>query len=132
MTVTKLKQATIKTIEPRNHHPLQDIPISQLTWGNVDPQDLKVVRVSSNAMEPEYRTGDYVLVDTTWTVPYDGCDFIIGDLDHPTIKKTQTLYTGCRPNKLRLVSTNKDYESFEVDFRDIKICGRIIGKWTRK
>jgi phage repressor protein C with HTH and peptisase S24 domain len=89
------------------------------------------MRIEGDSMAPEYRPGDYVMVDTSHTRPGDG-DFVLGKpYGIPMVKQVRIVH-GANPRKLRVISVNPIYEPYEVSPEDIDIIGRVVGKWVWK
>lgn len=103
--------------------------LETLTFSNLNA--LRIIVVKGDSMLPEYRPGDRILVDTSNRTPSDG-DFVIVDgWDCLMVKKLQSV-TASNPPRLKVISTNKEYETFEVAASDIHINGKVVGKWVWK
>lgn len=89
-----------------------------------DPNNMVLIRVSGDSMEPTLCNGDIVLVNTNhrWIDPQGGIYAITID-DLIMIKRLQIIYP---VKKIRVISDNHKYEPFEVEERDITVNGKII------
>lgn len=93
-----------------------------------DLSSLRIIQVQGDSMAPEYRPGDRILVDTSQRKPADG-DFVLTDgFDNLLVKKLQVV-AGTAPPRLKVISTNKQYDSYELAAADIHINGKVVGKW---
>lgn len=89
---------------------------------------LSLVRVEGTSMEPEYRPGDRVLVDTTRTSPTPAGTFIIWDGMGLAIKNVEFIPRS-DPPRIRVMSTNPEFGTYELPLEDGVIVARVVGKW---
>lgn len=75
------------------------------------PNDLKIVRVMGDSMEPLLKHKDVVMIDTSKTIPSEAMPFAIRFGDDLLVKTIQRLGDG----NLALVSRNKDYNDIIID-----------------
>jgi len=93
--------------------------------------NLKIITIRGDSMEPELTTGDLVLVHHV-TIPmekmHDGMFVVLID-DLLFIKRLQRL-----PGKrIKVISSNRDaYDPFTVDAVDLSIIGRVVFAWRGK
>ena len=73
-------------------------------------------------MQPTFKQGDFLLVDTADTTLNDGV-YIFKVADQLFIKRLQLL-----PGKILAISDNKKYESFELP-SDAVIVAKVIDLW---
>ncbi|UCD33696.1 MAG: helix-turn-helix transcriptional regulator [Desulfobacterales bacterium] len=78
--------------------------------------------IFGNSMEPEIKDGDTILIDESQKDILAGAIYAIGIDDTIMVKRLEK-----HPNKLVLVSDNKDYSSIYLEGNDINSV-RIIGK----
>lgn len=96
-----------------------------------DSSGLAVVRVIGNSMEPDFMPGDRVLVDTHHRLmSHDGV-YVLWN-GHGVVIKQLQLVPRSDPERVRIISVNKTYETDEVLLSEIEINGRVVGKWTWK
>ncbi len=90
----------------------------------VSPDNLSLIKVQGDSMEPTLLSGDLVLVDHSRTVvaPQGGIYAIATDHEI-MIKRIQVLFP---QNKLKIISDNPRYEPIEADPGQIRINGRAI------
>jgi phage repressor protein C with HTH and peptisase S24 domain len=97
-----------------------------------NPEQMVLMRVTGDSMEPEIRHGDMVLIDRGKSQIYGHALYAVGIDDEIYIKEVETL-----PGKrLVLRSLNARYSPVEVDLRgDLADSVRIIGRvlwWCRE
>lgn len=91
------------------------------------PQDLYLVYVDGESMEPTLRPGDMVLVDRcqAHNVPRDGI-YVIRMDDSLLVKRLQRL----PGHRVRVTSDNPAYEPFDLDLNthqeELAVIGRVI------
>ena len=89
---------------------------------------LVVVRVQGNSMEPDFRAGDRVVVDTNHrTVSPDGV-YVFWNGMGIAIKQLQFIPQS-EPPQVRIISVNSTYPTDTLPLANLKICGRIVGRW---
>lgn len=79
-----------------------------------DPNDLYLISVEGDSMEPALRPGDVILVDRrqAWTVPKDGV-YVLHMDGSLLVKRLQSMPGG----KIRVTSDNPAYTPFDLDRR---------------
>ena len=90
------------------------------------PDQMVLMEVFGNSMEPELKSGDTVLVDCSQNSIIPGLIYAVGIDDTIMIKRIEK-----HPGKLLLRSDNKEYEPMivqEAEMNSLRIIGRII--WT--
>ena len=96
------------------------------------PENMVLMRVTGDSMEPEIRHGDMVLIDRGKTQIYGHALYAVGVNDEIYIKEVETL----PGQRLVLRSLNVRYHPVEVDLRgDLADSVRIIGRvlwWCRE
>jgi phage repressor protein C with HTH and peptisase S24 domain len=101
-----------------------------LTELRVRPEDLALVHVEGESMEPTLRPGDLILVNRHDTAARDGI-FLLRLDSTLLVKRLQRLPGG----KLKVASDNPAYEPFVVsmedDSQDLAIVGRIVWSGRR-
>lgn len=88
------------------------------------PQNMSLIRVIGDSMEPTLESGDLVLVDHSrdFVDPHGGIYAIVFD-DEIMLKRLQILYPS---KKVRVISDNPRYEPIEIERDQIKINGKVI------
>lgn len=91
------------------------------------PQDLYLIRVAGDSMEPTLRSGDVALVDRRATQPNREGIYIMRINDMLLVKRLQALPGGV----LRVTSDNAAFAPFEVQLSDINddslaVIGRVV------
>jgi phage repressor protein C with HTH and peptisase S24 domain len=88
------------------------------------PEDMVLMEVSGDSMEPELRDGDTVLINQGQVDVLAGKVFAVGIEDTVVVKQLER-----RPGALVLRSTNPAYAPMEIDMRgDLADTVRIIGR----
>jgi len=90
------------------------------------PEDMVLMEVSGDSMEPELRNGDTVLVNQGQQEVLAGKVYAVGIEDTVVVKQVER-----RPGALVLRSTNPAYAPMEIDMRGdladtVRIVGRVI------
>lgn len=89
-----------------------------------NPDNMSLIKVSGDSMEPTLLSGDLVLVDhSRTTIAPQGGIYAIA-IDHEImIKRVQFLLP---QRKLKIISDNKQYEPMETDSDQVRINGKVI------
>ena len=95
-----------------------------------EPEALLIVRVRGNAMEPEMRDGDRIVVDTARRAPATGELFVFWDGSALAVKRVEAVRGPGAP-RLRLLSANPDYPAHTCRVADIHIVGKVIWAFRR-
>lgn len=91
-----------------------------------------VMEVVGDSMEPTYHSGDRVMVDLGQSRMVADTVYAISDgFSEPQIKRLQRIPFS-DPPKVKIISDNKNLESYEVDLDRLKIIGRICGVIARR
>lgn len=96
------------------------------------PQDLRLIRVHGDSMEPTLRAGDFVLVDGHAALPDREGIYILLTGEALLVKRLQLL----PGRKIRVISDNTAFESWTIDpedrtCSDVSIVGRVVW-WGRR
>ena len=97
--------------------------------GGANPDNLKILKVRGNSMEPEMREGDRVVVDTARRQPTIGELFVLTDGAGVVVKRVETVRE-TDPVRLRLLSANPDYAPYTCLAEEARIIGKVL--WTIK
>ena len=96
-----------------------------------DPSKLTIIRVAGDSMEPDYCAGDRILVDTGHTTPSPAGVYVLWDGLGVVLKRVEVVM-GSEPKRIRIMSINSAYPAYELALDDVRINGRVVGKWTWK
>ena len=96
-----------------------------------DPSKLTIIRVAGDSMEPDYCAGDRILVDTGHTTPSPAGVYVLWDGLGVVLKRVEVVM-GSEPKRIRIMSINPAYPAYELALDDVRINGRVVGKWTWK
>jgi DNA-binding XRE family transcriptional regulator len=97
-----------------------------------NPAALRIVRVAGDSMEPEYAAGERVIVDTSHRTPSPSGVYVLWDGFGLIIKRLDLVPGFKEPRMVRIMAINPDYAAFDVPLHEIRIAGRVIGKWVWK
>jgi phage repressor protein C with HTH and peptisase S24 domain len=109
---------------------LREEPISWATFPALyvrelgEASSLQMISVEGDSMEPDLRSGDKVIFDSSATQPRDGM-YVVRLGDQLLVKRLRIVAAG----RVELVSSNPIYQPFTVDLArdDFEIKGRV--KW---
>jgi len=95
-----------------------------------DPENLRILRVRGNSMEPELRDGDRIVVDVSRRLPATDQTFVLWDgiglvVKHVEVVRGDAVDDG-EPPRLRLISANPDYAPYSCLARDAHILGKVV------
>jgi hypothetical protein len=96
------------------------------------PDTLAIVRVAGDSMEPDYQSGDRVLVDTAHRIPSPPGVYVLWDGFGLVLKRLELIPGMEEPRRVRIMSINSAYSTYELTLDEISINGRVVGKWTWK
>ena len=86
-------------------------------------ENLVLMTVRGESMEPTIGDGDMVMIDVARRRVHDGALYAIGIGETISVKRLELLATG----RVRIISDNRDeYPAYEVHLEDLRILGRII------
>ncbi len=98
--------------------------------GGAAPEDLRILRVRGNSMEPEVRDGDRVVVDVSRRTPATGETFVLWDGNGLVVKHVETVHGDevdeHESPRLRLISANADYAPYSCLAEDAHILGKVL------
>ncbi|QDH17438.1 S24 family peptidase [Swingsia samuiensis] len=96
-----------------------------------DPSKLAIIRVAGDSMEPDYVAGDRILVDTGHVIPSPAGVYVLWDGLGVVLKRVE-IVMGSDPKRIRIMSINPAYPAYELLLDEVKINGRVVGKWNWK
>ena len=99
------------------------------------PEDLRILRVRGNSMEPEMRDGDRIVVDVSRRLPATGETFVLWDGIGLVVKHVEAVHgeatDEAEPPRLRLISANPAYAPYSCLVQDAHILGKVLWVVTR-
>lgn len=98
---------------------------SWLQRRGLTPNNLSVIAVRGDSMEPELYDQDLILLDRSQTQPRDGDMYVVRYSDELFVKRVQTLPL----KRLGLKSTNRFYDTIEIkpdEATDLKFIGKVV------
>ena len=84
--------------------------------------------IIGDSMAPNYRPGDWVMVDGADRVPSPPGVFVIHDGFGLVVKQLEVIL-GTRPPMVKLSTVNKAYPPDELPVRVVQVLGRVVAKW---
>lgn len=89
------------------------------------PEDLHVITVDGDSMEPLLSSGDRILIDTSQRVPVPPGIFVVWDGIGLVAKRVEHI-PHSDPTKVVIRSINPEYQTYERDAEEINIVGRVV------
>jgi phage repressor protein C with HTH and peptisase S24 domain len=93
------------------------------------PNHIRIFEVIGDSMTPLLHEGDRAFVDTRYKEPVPDGIFALWDGYGLVIKMLQVI-RGSDPLKVKILSKNDSYPPYEATLDEIKIVGRLSGKFT--
>jgi phage repressor protein C with HTH and peptisase S24 domain len=93
------------------------------------PEDLRVITIDGDSMEPLLSSGDRILVDTSQRVPVPPGIFVIWDGMGIVAKRVEHI-PNSDPAIVVIKSVNPAYQTYERHAEEVHIVGRVI--WAAK
>ena len=91
--------------------------------------DLRIITIDGDSMEPVLSSGDRIMVDTGQRIPVPPGIFVIWDGMGIVAKRIEHILSS-DPAKLRIMSVNPDYETYERDAEEVNVIGRVV--WSAR
>ncbi|MFN3347384.1 helix-turn-helix transcriptional regulator [Pseudorhodoplanes sp.] len=93
------------------------------------PEDLHIVTIDGDSMEPLLSSGDRIMVDTSRRVPAPPGIFVIWDGMGIVAKRIEHV-PHSDPTQIIIKSLNPEYQTYERNAEDVNIIGRVV--WASK
>lgn len=93
------------------------------------PEQLRMIMIDGNSMEPLLSSGDRILVDTSQRIPVPPGIFVIWDGMGLVAKRTEHV-PHSDPPRIVVKSSNPEYATYERDAEEVHIVGRAV--WAAK
>lgn len=87
--------------------------------------DLRVITIDGDSMEPLLGSGDRIMVDLSQRVPVPPGIFVIWDGMGLVAKRVEH-EPNSEPPKVIIKSVNPDYETYERDAEEVYVVGRVV------
>jgi len=97
-------------------------------YSTAPANELRIITVMGDSMEPTLLPGQRVLVDTGDKKPSPPGIFVVWDGLGLVVKRVQVL-PHTEPTRVRIASDNAKYEPYERTLDEAYIQGRVIGQW---
>jgi phage repressor protein C with HTH and peptisase S24 domain len=94
------------------------------------PDQVHVLTIQGDSMTPALMPGDKVIVDLSQQAPSPAGIFVVHD-GIALVAKRLEFIEGSSPPRVRILSDNKVYETYERTVDEIRIAGRIVARWQR-
>jgi len=89
------------------------------------PEDLRIVTIDGDSMEPLLSSGDRILIDTSQRIPVPPGIFVIWDGMGIVAKRVEHV-PNSEPATIVIKSVNPDYQTYERGAEEVNIIGRVI------
>jgi len=89
------------------------------------PEDLRIITIDGDSMEPVLMAGDKVLVDLSRTDPSPPGIFVLNDGFGLVAKRIEHIPNSAPP-RIAIVSANERYDRYERAVSDVRIIGRVV------
>lgn len=107
------------------------IPLIDLLAISNNPRSLRIITVEGDSMEPDYRPGEKIVIDTSLrNFTHDGVYVL--DFGFGLVVKHLQLVLDSDPKKLLVVSANPIYCPQEITLERAEIKGKVAAKWQRR
>jgi phage repressor protein C with HTH and peptisase S24 domain len=93
------------------------------------PRDLRIITLHGDSLEPELSSGDRIMIDTSQRVPVPPGIFVIWDGMGIVAKRIEHILSS-DPPRLRIMSVNPDYETYERNAEEVHVIGRVV--WSAR
>lgn len=93
------------------------------------PKHIRAFEVVGDSMEPRLMSGDRAFIDLRKTNPHPEGIFALWDGYGVVIKRLQ-IVRGSDPMRVKIISDNPRYDAYEATMDEIRIIGRIAGRFT--
>lgn len=94
------------------------------------PGRIRIIPVRGNSMEPRLWSGQRVMVDIEDKTPSPPGMFVVWDGLGLVIKNVEVV-PNSDPLRVRISSSNRDFDPYERTLDEAHINGRVIGVWAR-
>lgn len=91
----------------------------------IAPQDLRMLSVQGDNMQPSLCHGDMLMVDTTQKYPTPPGIFVLFDGMGLVVKRLETAAQSDKP-KLRISCDNPQYSAYDSPADEVTIVGRVV------
>jgi phage repressor protein C with HTH and peptisase S24 domain len=92
-------------------------------------EDLHIVTIDGDSMEPMLSSGDRIMVDTSRRIPAPPGIFVIWDGMGIVAKRIEHV-PHSEPTRVIIKSLNPEYQTYERNAEDVNIVGRVV--WASK
>lgn len=89
-----------------------------------DPRNLKIIKISGEAMSPTINHGDIIWLDMSYSTPVSDGVYIINTAGDIVIRRLQI---NPFDNSIEVSADNTAYKSFNItDYKSLNICGKVV------
>lgn len=92
---------------------------------HASPESLRIIFVKGDSMYPTLADNDMVLIDTSRKDPSPPGIFVLFDGIGPVVKRVEYVSKPSE-SKLRIISDNNQYTSYERDINEVSVIGRVV------
>jgi transcriptional regulator with XRE-family HTH domain len=97
-------------------------------YSTAPADEMRIITVLGDSMEPTLQAGQRVLVDTGDRTPSPPGIFVVWDGLGLVVKRVQAI-AHSEPTRVKITSDNPKYENYERSLAEAYIQGRVIGQW---
>ncbi|WP_215754232.1 S24 family peptidase [Acetobacter sp. P5B1] len=108
------------------------IPARFLEAFTDNTQCLAIIQVRGDSMEPDYHSGERVLIDLSHKIPSPPGIYVVWDGLGIVMKRLEVVFGSSDPVRVKISSINPAYDSYERPLEDLSISGRVVAKWMWK
>ena len=98
--------------------------------GRANPEDLRIVNVLGDTMEPLLSEGDRLVIDTARKHPTTGKLCALWDGNGLSIRRVEIVH-GTEPAQLRLTAANPSYAPIMCLAREVRIVATVLWMFRR-
>jgi phage repressor protein C with HTH and peptisase S24 domain len=113
----------------------EDLEETKVTWlfpeavvrheFRAPPNELRMITVDGDSMEPLLSSGDRILIDTSQRVPVPPGIFVIWDGMGLVAKRVEHI-PNSEPPKVVINSVNPEYQAYERIAEEVNVVGRVV------
>lgn len=113
----------------------EDLEETKVTWlfpeavvrheFRAPPNELRMITVDGDSMEPLLSSGDRILIDTSQRVPVPPGIFVIWDGMGLVAKRVEHI-PNSEPPKVVIKSVNPEYQAYERIAEEVNVVGRVV------
>jgi phage repressor protein C with HTH and peptisase S24 domain len=92
--------------------------------------DLRIITIEGDSMSPTLESGDKAIIDLSRTAPSPPGVFVLWD-GLALVAKRLEFIEGSEPHRVRIISDNGRYQAYERTAEEVRVVGRVRGRFQR-